>query len=378
MAQTADVVVIGGGIIGCAATYFLAADGQRVTLLERDEIASGTASASGGWVVVHNRESPDAVALALKSRRLYEQLAADVGLPLRRTGGMILAASPDELMRLRRQAGIARIGGATVEVLDGPALRSAEPAVGADLTGGTLCSDEAVTDPPEVCRTLVRAAQARGARVRTRRPVTAILVERGRVTGVRAGSEHIAAAAVVCACGVQSPAVGRLVGLDIPVVPRRGHIIWLSPQPLVGRPMLEAGYLDVTGAQGAGDPTGLRFLLQPRPNGGYALGSSREFKGDDRVPDPALIERIRDRAVRYVRGVADAEVERVTVGFRPYTPLGRPIIGQAGPDGFIVATGHEGEGITLAPVTGQMVADLLNGRITTTGFELAAPSAVPE
>jgi glycine/D-amino acid oxidase-like deaminating enzyme len=370
MAQTADVVVIGAGIIGCATAYFLAADGHRVVVVERDDIAAGTASASGGWIVVHNRETPEKVAFALRSRHLYERLATEINLPLVPTEGMILAASADELSRLHRQAEMARRGGATVDVLDGASLRDVEPAVNVDLPGGTLCPDEAVTDPPAACRAFARAAQARGAVVRTRSPVTAIEVAGGRITGVRVGPDWIATPVVVCACGVQSPAIGRLVGVDIPVIPRRGHIIHLAQQPLVRRPMLEAGYLDVSGPQSAADPSGLRFLLQPKPAGGYAVGSSREFAGEDRTPDLALIERIHARAARFVPAVAAAVTERITVGLRPYTPLGHPVIGRAGPDGFLVAAGHEGEGITLAPVTGRIVADLVAGRMASTGFEL--------
>ena len=86
--------------------------------------------------------------------------------------------------------------------------------------------------------------------------------------------------------------------------------------------------------------------------------------------DSDLAERMKQRAARFVPALAKMRPARVMVGFRPYTPLGRPIIGWAGPDGFLVATGHEGQGITLAPVTGKFVSDLVAGRIRQTGFEL--------
>src|SRR2546430_13957127 len=80
MMRSADVVVIGAGIIGCSAAYFLAADGHRVVIVDRGEVASGTAAASGGWIIIHDKETPAGVALALESRRLYERMAADAGV----------------------------------------------------------------------------------------------------------------------------------------------------------------------------------------------------------------------------------------------------------------------------------------------------------
>src|SRR2546428_8164379 len=80
MTRSADVVVIGAGVIGCLAAYFLAADGHRVVIADRGEVASGTAAASGGWIIIHDKETPAGVALALESRRLYERMAADAGV----------------------------------------------------------------------------------------------------------------------------------------------------------------------------------------------------------------------------------------------------------------------------------------------------------
>src|SRR5713226_9682708 len=116
MPRGADVVVIGAGIIGCSAAYFLAADGHRVTVVERTDVASGTASASGGWVIIQDKETAEEVALALESRRLYDRLAAEAGVALQRTGGMILAATPEEFTRLQRQMGFAIAGGAALEL----------------------------------------------------------------------------------------------------------------------------------------------------------------------------------------------------------------------------------------------------------------------
>src|SRR2546427_8133822 len=120
MTRSADVVVIGAGIIGCAAAYFLAADGHRVVLTDRSEVASGTAAASGGWIIIHDKETPAEVALALESRRLYDRLATEAGVVVHRTGGMMLATTSAEVDRLRHQGETPTAGGGTSEALGWP------------------------------------------------------------------------------------------------------------------------------------------------------------------------------------------------------------------------------------------------------------------
>lgn len=371
MAVSADVVVIGAGIIGCASAYFLARDGYRVILVERGEVASGTASASGGWVIIQDKDTPAAVALARASRKLYDSLQEELGFALHPTGGLIVATDDAESARLRRQAATATAGGACVDLLDVDVLRHLEPALAADLPAGLFCSEEATVDPEEVCHALVRGTVASGGRVWTSSPVVGITVQHGRITEVATSKERIETATVVCACGAWSPEVARLVGVAVAVIPRRGHIVVTEPQALVRRPVLEAGYLDGAAHNGEQEePYGLRFVLQPAGDAGNLVGSSREFRGFDREPDPDLTRQLWARAFRFVPALGRTRIARTLVGFRPYTPSRRPIIGWAGPAGFLVATGHEGEGVTLAPVTGKMVSDLVAGRMKQSGFEV--------
>src|SRR3989442_13920153 len=135
MTRSADVVVIGAGIIGCLAAYFLAADGHRVVLTDRGEVASGTAAASGGWIIIPDKETPAEVTLALESRRLYDRLAAEAGVVVHRTGGMMLAPTSAEVEPLRHQVANATAGGATHELPDGRALIDPVAGVAPELVG---------------------------------------------------------------------------------------------------------------------------------------------------------------------------------------------------------------------------------------------------
>ncbi|MGH2399350.1 MAG: NAD(P)/FAD-dependent oxidoreductase, partial [bacterium] len=355
MSAIADVVVIGAGIIGCACAYFLARDGHRVVLLDRGDVASGTASASGGWVILHARDEPGAYRLAAESRHLYDVLSEDAGVRILPTGGFCIASSPSELDMLRSQGDRAREF-FPAEVLDRNALHEMEPLLAADLAGALYSPRDGVVDPVEVCRALMKRAELLGAQVITHQPVMDIEVKAGQVGAVHTMKERIPAAIVVCAAGVWSPEIGRMVGLEVPVRPRRGHIVRIS-RWLVTRPMLEFGYEEATRPSGDArghDGRGLEFVMQAATNGGCLIGSSREFAGLERTPDPRVIASILTRAARFVPAVRDLRPDAVIVGFRPHCNLGRPLIGWAGPRGFLVATGHEGTGITLGPVTGKM------------------------
>src|SRR5256712_11018759 len=136
MTRSADVVVIGAGVIGCLAGYFLAADGHRVVITDRGEVASGTAAASGGWIIIHDKETPAEVALALESRRLYDRLAAEAGVVVHRTGGLMLATTSAEFDRLRHQGETATTGGGAGGALEGRGAKKLGPGIAREIGRG--------------------------------------------------------------------------------------------------------------------------------------------------------------------------------------------------------------------------------------------------
>jgi len=370
MSRTADVVVIGGGIVGCTTAFFLAREGLRVVLLERVDVASGTSSACGGWILLQDKKDPHAAQRALESRRLYDLLEEEAQVRVLRTGGLMVAQDAQAWARLHAHAGALRAAGIRVQLLDGRAVREAEPALADDLAGGLFCPDEAVVDPPGACRRLAQAASEVGALVLTGHPAVAFDIEAGRIAGVRTPLERIAAPWVVVACGVWSSEVAALAGVPVSVVPRRGHIAVVR-EGILRCPVLELDYLEARRATSLG----LGFVAQPHPDGPTLVGSSREFCGFVQTPEPAVVSRLWARAVRFLPSLASRHAERIVVGLRPYTPLGHPLVGRCGPEGFLLATGHEGEGVTLAPVTAALVRDLVTGRRDRTGWE---PEGFPQ
>ena len=185
---------------------------------------------------------------------------------------------------------------------------------------------------------------------------------------------------VVNAAGVWAPRVAAMVGIALPITPRRGQWLRTVPDgsPTVHRPILEAAYLlakfDPAFGEQSPDPflrMGGALTLMPRSDGGTFVGNSREFAGFDTTPDPAMTEAILRHAAAFMPSLAETPIAMRGAGLRPYTPDGLPILGPVeGIEGFVMAAGHEGDGVALSAITGRLIADF----ITTGARDDLAPS----
>jgi glycine/D-amino acid oxidase-like deaminating enzyme len=362
-APAADVVVIGAGIVGAACAWWLTRAGARVTVLESD-IAGGGATAAGMGHIVVMDDSEAEFALTHRSRNLWNELAAELpaSCEYRRTGTIWVAADEEEFgYVLQKHAWYADRGVAT-EILDSRALAWAEPKLWAGLTGGLLVPDDAVLYAPCAAQWLTETS---GAVLRTRTAVARI--EPGAV--VLGNGERVACGAIVCANGC---AAGRLLA-DAPVRPRKGHLAITDRYPgLVRHQLVELGYLK--SAHGTASES-VAFNAQPRCTGQVLLGSSRQFGVDTSAVDWPVLSRMLERSFEYMPALRGVSVIRTWTGFRAATPDGLPMIGRHGtmPD-VILATGHEGLGITTALATAELVAAAVTGTSAAIASEPYRPS----
>jgi sarcosine oxidase subunit beta len=171
----------------------------------------------------------------------------------------------------------------------------------------------------------------------------------------------IGSAVVVNAAGALAAEVGRLVGLKIPITPRRGQIlITAALPPLLRHCLISAQYVAAKFNPELAARGGMGFSLEQSDSGNILIGSSREFVGFDRRTTFNGIRTIASRIVPVVPALKRVPVIRTFGGLRPYTPDGLPILGKvAGLDGFIMSAGHEGDGIALSAITGELIADLI-------------------
>lgn len=366
MRASADLVIVGGGIIGCAAAWYAARAGLGVVLVERGGIACETTGAGMGHLMVQPRPQP-LLALTRESVRMWKALHAELGdFALAATGILWLAEDAEDLRALTACAQDFATQGESVEMLTPEELRAREPALAPDLAGGLACAADAVVVPMQAAGALLRAARRHGAEVQTH--TTALALERGdrnQVEAVRTSRGRIATRAVVAAAGVFTPAFAALAGLPgLAIVPRRGDLAVTAPETCpIRHQLLEVRYLQAAAPSGAGpDPGTCALNVQPQSRGTCLIGSTRQFAGFAKAVAPALLRRSLQRAARFIPALLAAPIARTWAGLRPATPDRLPLVA-AVPDvpGLFVAAGHEGLGITLAPFTGALVAQLVQG-----------------
>ncbi len=376
MSETADLVVIGGGIIGCSVVWHAAQllpPSTRILLLDRGPIAGATSGGCMGHLMV-TPDTPQDYAFTRTSLDLWGELQLqEGGFDHNPTGALYLADAAEDLELLPTLLEQFRSNGASAEVLDGKQLREVEPGLAEDLPGGLYYPGDGVVLPMFACGAMLRVAQRANPNVQVRPECAVIGLQRDgdRITGVRCERGTIRCENVVNAAGVWAPDLNELFGqARLPIHPRAGNLaITGHHSSPIRTQLLEVSYLRFAHGAATVDPTrtddvgGHAVNMQPQTNGGCLIGSTRQFRGMDKTINHELLRRSLSRAQRYVPGIGAAPIVRTWVGLRPYAIDKHPLIGPWPPlRGLWIAAGHEGLGISLAPITGRLLAQQLAGQ----------------
>jgi glycine/D-amino acid oxidase-like deaminating enzyme len=362
--SAADVAVVGAGIAGSAVARELAVRGVRVVLVDRAGVSEGTTGRGEGNVLASDKEAGPELELTRHGLDVYAALETRLGSEarIRRKGALIVhpdaatwAAEPARLERLRA-AGVAG------ELLDADALRAEEPALDGPVLGASWFSGDLQCDPARIARALVREAAEAGASLRLGCAVSRIVVDDGRVTGLDTAEGFVGAGEVVLAAGPWSAALASGAGLPLPLEPRKGQLVRLrAPRAdLIRHKVVDGSYLGSVVSADAG--LQVSTVVETTWEGDVLVGSSRERRGFDDSVDPAVSAAMLARAARLFGVLGALEVADAWSGLRPWLPDHLPAIGpSAAVDGLWVATGHEGAGVALGPVTGVVLAQAFCG-----------------
>jgi glycine/D-amino acid oxidase-like deaminating enzyme len=367
VAEQADVLIVGGGIVGAACAAALAAAGVAVAVLEADTVGSGATAAGMGHIVVMD-DSPAQLVLTRYSQRLWDAFAeaAPARVEYRRCGTLWVAADAEELQAARDKHTLYAAHDVPGEVLDAPALYECEPALRAGLAGGLLVPGDSVVYPPAAAEALLAQAKQHGGRV------IAGMAVRLVPGGVElAGGSVIHSESIVIANGARAVELAH----ELPISPKKGHLAITDRYPgVVRHQLVELGYVKSAHAP-HGDS--VAFNVQPRATGQLLIGSSRQPDVATREVDYAMLARMLARAVAYLPGLARLSCIRVWTGLRAATPDGLPLIGQhSARPGVWIAGGHEGLGITTSLATGQLLAAQMLGRTPPIPAEPYLPARV--
>ena len=368
MAEKAEVVIVGGGILGCATAYFLARKGVKATIIEKEAVASCASGFSAGLLnPLSGNGIPGPVEpLAKESFRMHlrlpDELKAETGVdPQLQPLSCIWVAFDDaeaegftELFQLAK-----RSEGFPARWLDGHEVRSLEPRVSPRVEKAMHIEGPRQVDSYKYTLALAQAAEKYGATIRNG-TIQGLRRANGRVSGVVLSGGEVACEKVVLAMGPWMGQVESWLGFPVPVGPLKGQILRLE---LAGPPLEHSFY-----RSGGG-------YVSYKPDGLTWIGTTEERVGFDDRPTPEARDSIMKRAAETIPDLSQARLSLQTACLRPLSGDGLPIIGEVpGWEGVYLATGTGRKGILLGPAMGQATADLVTTGHTDLPIEPFSPS----
>jgi glycine oxidase len=358
LAEIADVVVAGGGVIGTAIAWRAAAAGLDVVLVDPGQGDAASLVAAGMLAPVSEALFGEGALLQLNllAVRRFGSFAAELEeatghrVGLRREGTLAVAYDPGDYAALIRLTAFRRSAGLAAEELDSRACRQLEPFLTPDVHGGVLFPGDWSVDNRRYAAALGDAARSAKVRFMQDR-VLEVRAGGGRVRGVRLAGGDIDAAHVVVAAGCWSGAVGGLPdALRAVVRPVKGQLLRLRHP---------AGMPSVISHTIRALVRGTDVYLVPRADGEVIVGATQEERGPDRTVTAGAVHDLLHDAMSVLPVTSELILAETCAGLRPGTPDNGPVVGRCGPDGLVLATGHYRNGILMSPVTADATVALL-------------------
>src|SRR5262245_46872888 len=378
MKQTADVVIAGGGCMGCSVAWHLAQLGiTNVVLLEREpQLATGSTGKNAGGFR-HQFSNSANIELSIESIALMKNFASIVGTPIdfHQDGYLFLLSKTANVETFKKNVALQQRHGVDVRFVSAEEARELSP--GLDMNGvkaATYCPADGVADPNGVTMGFAKGAQAKGVEIVRECEVTGAKLSGHRVTGVRTSKGDISTPIFINAAGPWAKSIGRFLGVDVPVEPERRHI-FIASAPGGGSwdESRHAGRVPKSKILVIDFETTFYFH---REGGGllFGMGDPGERPGFDITVRWDFLPKVIEVAMLRLPALADAAVSHAWAGLYEMTPDHNPIIGPSSDvDGFYTIAGFSGHGFQHAPAAGRILADVIAGRdpkFDLTPFEL--------
>src|SRR5712692_7581890 len=354
MAQ--DVIVVGGGVIGCAIAWKLAQQGLKVTVLERGRIGCEASRAAAGMLSPQGESQTPGpfFDLCLRSRSMYRQFAEEltdtsgIDVEYKDEGTLFVVVEGENEEEKTRWTAWQLLAGLSLEHLTANDVRKSEPAVTESATTAIFLPEEHQVENRRLMDALEVAIKRAGVHVIEGTNVMALTTERGRMTGVVSARERFEAGTVIVAAGTWSSRLLEPLGLNIKLIPARGQMIAVKAATCPITRVLHSS----------------KVYLVPRRDGRILIGATVEYVGFRKAVTVGAVNHLLGAAVELVPSLKQLEIVETWSGLRPDTTDHLPIIGPSGIDNLLLAGGHFRNGILLAPITAELVAELItNGRL---------------
>jgi len=369
MAETSEVVIVGGGAAGCSVAYYLSIAGIKATVIEGEGIATQASGFSaGGLNPLEGNNIPGALGpLAIESHRMHLELWGHLKqitgidyegriIPLLKVA--FHEAEAEEMRHSLDIFSLANADGFSARLLDRKEVLELEPCLSPDILCGLYALGNAALDSYKYTLALASAAEKGGATFQSGK-VRGLRMANGNVLGIYVGENEIACDKLVLAMGPWSRQAESWLNISIPVDPLKGEIL----------------RLDIPGASVAHDVSGGGGSLHPKPDGLIWCGSTEEWQGFNKDLSESARQSIIASTVKLMPDMAQANLALHTACLRPVTPDWLPIIGQApGWDNVFLTTGAGKKGILLSPGMGKATADLITKGTTDLSVQEFSPN----
>lgn len=390
--RSADVVVVGGGIVGCATAYYLANRGVSVVVCEKGDVGLEQSSRNWGFVRQQGRDATE-LPLMMACNHIWQGLEAELEADLEwiQGGNLALAYDRERLELFEQWLPLAKERGLETRLLTPQQVRQLVPAVKPKLLGAMFTPSDGQAEPKKVCPAFQRAAQARGARFMTGCTVEGIELQNGAVSSVHTEEGHIRASTVVCAAGAWSTRLLRPLGIRLPSLWVKGSVARVAPV----RELTAAGVWGRAAFRQRHDGRlymalgiegehhlmvdSLRFLpaflpayLQNKSKIKFKLGrvmledllgrfdDCRRYRALDPPPCRKEIEHAVGHMKAEYEGLDSMTVERIWAGYIDCTPDMLPVIDRLDrPRNLVLATGFSGHGFGMGPIVGRLVSEII-------------------
>lgn len=356
-----DVIIVGGGVIGCSIAYHLSLFKRwRVLIIERNGIASGASGSCDGILSVLSKKGGIHLELALESLAMLKSLSRELPLDieLRELPGMVIIEDERYIPFMERFVSEQRkTTSLQIDFLSGREARFFEPLLSPEKVVGAVRSPQnGQVNPIRLTYAFFEGARLNG--VEARKGEEVLNIEKRDSGGLRVFTSRgvYESERVILSAGAWSPLLSSNLGINLPIKPRRGQILVTEPiENAINHTVLSSRYIVAKYGVDTGGKEGL--ALEQTHHGSFLIGATREFVGYDRGVTSSAFERIAKTAVEAFPFLSGLRVIRAFAGLRPWTPDGLPIIDSL--DGLILACGHEGDGICLSAITGKLVSELI-------------------
>jgi len=349
--MTRDVIIVGGGVIGCSIAWRLAQAGLKVTVFERGRIGCEASRAAAGMLSPQG-ESQTAgpfFDLCLRSRAMYRSFAEElndasgIDVEYKEEGTLYVVLQGEDDEETTRWAAWQLEAGLPLEHVSADEIRRIEPAVTESAARAIFLPEEHQVENRRMMDALEVAMKRAGVELIEGAEVTALATEHGTVTGVVSADQRVDAGAVVVAAGTWSSRLLEPLGLNVKVTPARGQMIAAQGGTFPIERVLHSS----------------KVYLVPRRDGRILIGATVEYAGFGKAVTVSAIKHLLSAAVELVPSIGQLEIVETWSGLRPDTVDHLPVLGPSGIENLFLATGHFRNGILLAPLTADLIAEVL-------------------